>query len=191
MNFLALIFAGMLERETRDAGGSLLGNDLDALDYSGNNFVFDAGVKSFGGVADDDQVDARIAGRNMRQVADGTEVGEEVRGLTELHVDTGKAATEGCSDGTLQADASALDGLAEFFGNIFLVFFERFSAGCETFPFEFDAGGFKHANRGLNDFGADAVAGDESYLICHSLFRCCGRCIAAGACPCVNSISSS
>src|SRR5258708_8182754 len=191
MNFLALIFAGMLERETRDAGGSLLGNDLDALDYSGNNFVFDAGVKSLGVFADDDQVDARIAGRNMRQVADGPEVGEEFEAFAEFHVDTGKAAADGCSDGTLQADASALDGFAEFFGNIFLVFFERFSAGCETFPFEFDAGGFKHANRGLNDFGADAVAGDESYLMCHRLLWCCGRWIAAGGCPCVNSIRSS
>src|SRR6266851_4503440 len=165
MNFLALVLAGVLEGETRDAGGSLLGDDLQALDHSGDDFVFDAGVKSFGVFADDDQVHARVAGGNVREVADGPEVGKEFEALTEFDVDAGETAADGRGHGALQSDAGALDGFAEFPGNVFLVLLKSFGAGGETFPFELDAGGFDDANRGLDDFGADAVAGNERYLV--------------------------
>ena len=72
----------MFESKTRDAGGSLLGDDLDALNHSRNNFVFDAGVEALSVFAHDDQIHARVAGRNMRQVADGPEVGEEFEALS-------------------------------------------------------------------------------------------------------------
>src|SRR5208282_2921132 len=165
MNFLALVLAGILEGETRDAGGSLLGNDLQALDHSGNNFVFDAGIQSLGVFADNDQVHARVAGGNVREVADGPEVGEELKALAQFDVDAGEAAADGRGHGTLQSDAGALDGFAEFFGNVFVVLLKGFGAGGEAFPFEFDAGGFNHANGGLDDFGADTVAGDEGYFV--------------------------
>src|ERR1019366_1867689 len=158
MNLLALVLAGMLEGETRDAGGRLFGNDLQALDHSGDNFVFDAGIKSFGVFAHHDQVHARVAGGNMREVADGPEVGEEFEAPAEFDVDAGEAAADGRGYGALQSDAGALDGFAEFPGNVFLVLLKGFGAGGEAFPFEFDAGRFEHANRGLDDFGADSVA---------------------------------
>src|SRR4029077_2307827 len=104
MNFLALVLAGMLEREPRDSGGSLLGDDLQALNHSGDNFVFDTGVKSFGVFAHDDQIHARVASWNVRQVADGPEVGEEFEALPEFDVDAGKAAADGCGHGALQSD---------------------------------------------------------------------------------------
>src|SRR6267378_6136455 len=169
MNLLALILAGILESKTRDACGSLLGDDLQALDYSGNNFVFDAGVKSFGIFAHHDQVHARVASRNMRQVADRPEVGEEFEALAEFDVDTGETTTDGRSHGTLQSDASALYGVVEFFRDVFLVLLKGFGAGGKAFPFEFDAGGLEHANRGLDHFRADAVAGNERYFVCHRL----------------------
>src|ERR1039458_2460324 len=165
MNFLELVFAGMLEGETRDAGGSLLGDDLQALDHSGDNFVFDAGVKSFGIFAHHDQVHARVAGGNVREVANGPEVGEEFEKITKQDVDDGEAGAAGRGHGAPQSDAGALDGFAEFLGNVFLVLLKGFGAGGEAFPFEFDAGGFEYANRGLDDFGADAVAGDEGYFV--------------------------
>ena len=169
MNFLALVLARMLEGETRDAGGSLFGDDLDALDHSGNHFVFDAGVKSFRIFANDDQIDSRIARGNMRQVADRPEVGEEFEALAQFDVDAGEAAADGRSHRTLQSDAGALDRFAEFFGNVFVVLLKGFGAGGEAFPFEFDASSFEHANRGLDDFRADAVAGNESYFVGRSL----------------------
>ena len=90
----------------------------------------------------------------------GRKLAKSSKALAEFDVDAGEAAADGRGHGALQSDAGALDGFAEFFGNVFLVLFKGFGAGGETFPFEFDAGGFEHANRGLDDFGADAVAGD-------------------------------
>src|SRR5208282_47766 len=104
---------------------------------------------------------------NVREVADGPEVGEELKALAQFDVDAGEAAADGRGHGTLQSDAGALDGFAEFFGNVFVVLLKGFGAGGEAFPFEFDAGGFNHANGGLDDFGADTVAGDEGYFMCH------------------------
>src|ERR1700674_4306611 len=118
MNFLALVLAGMLECESRDSGGSLLGDDLQALDHPRNDFVLDAGIKSFSVFAHDDQVHSRVAGRNMRQVADGPEVGEEFEALAEFDVDARKPAANGRGHGALQSDAGALDGFAEFFWNV-------------------------------------------------------------------------
>src|SRR5208283_551513 len=171
MNLLALVLAGMFEGETRDAGGCLFGDDLDALHHPGNNFMFDTGIKSLGVFANDDQIDTRIAGRNMRQVADGPEVGEQFKTRPQFDVDAGEAAADGRSHRTLQPDAGALDGFAEFLGNVFVVLLKGFSAGGERFPFEFDAGGFHHANRGLDYFRADTVAGDEGYFMRHKCLR--------------------
>src|SRR5208337_801114 len=165
MNFLALVLAGILEGETRDAGGSLLGDDLQALDHSGDDFVFDAGVESFGVFANDDQVHARVAGGNMRKVADGPKIGEKLEAFSQFDVDAGEAATDGRGHGPLQSDAGALDGFAEFLGNVFVVLLKSFGAGGKAFPFEFDAGRFKHADRGLDNLGTDSVAGDESYFM--------------------------
>ena len=79
VNLLALVLAGVLESETRNASGRFLGDDLQALDHAGDNFVLDAGVKALRVFAHDDQVDVRITGRNVRQVANGTEVGIELK----------------------------------------------------------------------------------------------------------------
>ncbi len=105
----------------------------------------------------------------MRQVADGPEVGEEFEALAQFDVDAGEAAANGRSHRALQPDAGALDRLGEFFRNVFVVFLKGFSARGEGLPFELDAGGFENANRGLDDFGTNAVAGDESYFMCHKL----------------------
>src|SRR5271156_1359881 len=165
MNLLALILAGILEGETRHAGRSLFSNDLDAFDYSGDDYVFDAGIKSLGVFAHHDQVDARIAGGNMREIANRPEVGEEFEALAQFDVDAREAAADRRRHRAFQSDAGALDGLAEFLGNVFVVLLKGLGAGGEALPFEFDAGGFEHANRGLDHFGADSVAGDQGYFV--------------------------
>src|ERR1700678_1218220 len=160
MNFLALVLARIFESETRDPSGSFFGDDLDAFDHSWDNFVFDAGVKAFRIFAHHDQVDAGVACGNMRQVADGPEICEEFKALPQFHVDARKAAANGGSHGALEADARALDRFGKFFRNVFLVLFKSFGASREAFPFEFDAGCFEHANRSLDDFRTDSIAGD-------------------------------
>ena len=56
--FLRLTLARVLEGKARDAGGSFLGDDLQALDHAGHDFMLDAGVQALGVLANDDEIDA-------------------------------------------------------------------------------------------------------------------------------------
>jgi len=107
----------------------------------------------------------------MRQVADRTEVGKEFELFAQLNVDAGKAAADGRSHGSLQANASAFNRFAEFFGDVFFVFFKSFGAGGEALPFKLDASRFEDANGSLNHFRTDSVAGYESYFMRHNLLN--------------------
>ncbi len=109
VDFLALVLARILEGEAGDAGGGLLGDDLEALDHARHHFMLDARVQALGVFAHDDQVDIRIAGRDMRQVADGAEIRVQLKALAQLHVDAGKAAADGRGHRTFQSHAGALD----------------------------------------------------------------------------------
>src|ERR1019366_1356571 len=165
MDLLAIVLTRILEGETRDASASLLRHDLQALHHSRDDFVFDARVKPFGVFADYDQIDPWVVRGNMRQVMNRPEVREEFEAPPELDVDAREAPADGRRHRSLQSDAGALDGLGEFFRNVFLVFLKGFGAGGEAFPFELDASGFEYANRGLGDFGADSVAGNKGYFM--------------------------
>ena len=101
------------------------------------------------------------------KILDGAEVGEEVELFAQGDVDALEAATDGRGDGPFKGDAVALDGFVERGGNVFAVNLEGFSAGGVALPVEFDAGGFKDADDGVGDFGADAVAGDEGDFVRH------------------------
>ena len=94
MNLLALVLARVFEGKARDAGGRLLGDDLQALDHARHDFMLDAGIQALGIFADDDQVDAGIARRNVGQIANGAEVGVELELLAQRDVDAGKAAAD-------------------------------------------------------------------------------------------------
>src|SRR5580658_6070932 len=160
MNSLALVLARIFKGETRDTRGRFFGDDLDALDHPGDNFVFDARVKSLGVFAHDDQIHPWIARRNMRKITDRAEIGEEFEALAQFNVDAGESATDGRGYRALQSDARTLDRFGQLLGNVFFVFFKCFGASGEALPFELDAGCFEHANCGLYDFRADSVAGD-------------------------------
>jgi len=58
-----------------------------------------------------------------------------------------KAAPNRRSHRPFQADARPLNRFGQFFGNVFMIFFEGFAAGCEALPFEFHAGSFKECER--------------------------------------------
>src|SRR5579864_2249599 len=94
MDLLAFVLARIVESETRDAGGGFRGDDLQALDHAGNNFMLDAGIKALGIFANDDQVNVRIASRNVRKIANGPEVCVELEALAQLDVNAGKAAAD-------------------------------------------------------------------------------------------------
>jgi hypothetical protein len=53
-----------------------------------------------------------------------------------------------------------LDGLDDFFRNVFAVLFESVRAHGKSFPLELHACGFENADCGLCDLWADAIAGN-------------------------------
>src|SRR5581483_1567233 len=99
VNLLALVFTRVFESETRYARGRLLGNNLEAFDHTGHDLMLDSGIQTFGVLADDDQVDIGITRRDMRKVADGTEVRVKLKALAEFDIDAGESATDGSGHG--------------------------------------------------------------------------------------------
>src|SRR5260370_395587 len=124
MNFLAMVLARILESKTGNAGRRFFRDDLQALDDPWNDFVLDPGIQAFCVLAEDDEVNVRIARRYMRQVGDRPEICEQLKPFAQFDVNAGKAAADGRSHRTLQSDAGALDRLGEFPGNVLFVFFE-------------------------------------------------------------------
>src|SRR6266568_167901 len=166
------LFAAMLARvfkcEFSDAGRTFFGDDLDAFNDAGDDFMLQSDVFSFGVFADDDEVDTGPFGFEAGKILDGAKVGEEVELLAEGDVDAFEATANGGGDGALERDLIAFDGLAEIRGDVFAEDFKGFGAGGEALPLPLDAGGFEDADDGVRDFGADAVAGDQGYFVGHS-----------------------
>ena len=160
------MLARVLEGKLRNARRAFFGDDLDALDHAGNHFVLQAHVFALGVFAHDDQVHAGPFRFETGKILDGAEVGEEVELLAQRDVDALEAAADGRRDRPLQRHAVALDGFVERGGNVFAENLEGLGAGGEALPLKLDAGGFKNANHGLRDFGADAVAGDQRNFVC-------------------------
>src|SRR5439155_795554 len=87
------------------------GDDFQAFDDAGNDFVLEAGVEVFGIFADDDDVDIFKARFEAGQIAHRAEIGVEVEGFAQRYVDAGRATGYGGGHGTLEGDAVAADGI--------------------------------------------------------------------------------
>ena len=124
-------------------------------------------IKAFGVLPNDDQIDVRIARRNMRQIAHRPEVGIKIELLSKLYVDAGKAPADRGCDRTLECDMRAFDRLGQRLGNVFFVFFVSFCASLNGLPLEGETCGFQYANNGLRNFCTDSVAGDEGDFMGH------------------------
>ena len=169
MNLLALIVARILERELCDARAGLLRHDFQAFHYARHDFMFQAGIEAFRVLAHDDEVNIGISGRYVRQIANWTKIGVKLESLPECNVDARESATHGGRDRPLQCDVGPLDGLDQILGDIFARFFKGLRTDREGLPFKLDAGSFQNAHGGLSHFGADAVAGNQGYLMSHKM----------------------
>jgi hypothetical protein len=167
MNLLALILAGILKSKFRDAGRSLLSDDLQALNHSGHHFVLQPGIQALGVLAHDDEVNIRIARGDVRQITNRPEVRVQLKLLAQRHVDAGKTAAYGRGDRPLQSHARALDRFDYLFGDVLAMFLEGIGPHGERFPLELHAGRFQNTHRGPRHFGADAIAGNQSNFMCH------------------------
>src|SRR5580765_11886 len=170
VDFLAIGLARVIEGEARDASRSFFGDDLQTLHHPRNHFVFDPRVESLSIFAHDDQIDVRVASGNMRKILNRSKVGKQFKSLAQLNVDARKAAAYRRGHRTLQSDPGALDGLIQFFWDVFPVALERLGSGHERFPLELDASGFENADGCLGDLRPNAVARDESDAMGHEDF---------------------
>src|SRR5207302_5968183 len=77
----------IVEREPRDPGRGGFGDDLQGLDDSGYDDVLESAVEVFGVLPDDNNVYIVKAALHAGQVLYGPEVGIQVEGLAQPHVD--------------------------------------------------------------------------------------------------------
>ena len=115
MDFLAAIFHRVVEGELGDAGRSFLGDDFQAFDDAGNDFVLQAGVEIFRIFAHDHDIDAIEARLHAGQIPHRAQVGVKIERLAQSDVDARSAASDGGAHGTLQRDFIAADGLESAF----------------------------------------------------------------------------
>ena len=122
--------------------------------------MLQSGIKTLGILADNHQIDIGIARGNVRQIAHGTEIRIQLELLAQLHVDAGEPTANRRGDRTFESHPCALDRRSELFGDVLFVFFKRFGAGLNRFPFKLQTSGFKNTNYCLSYFCTDAVPGN-------------------------------
>jgi hypothetical protein len=94
-NLLLVDGLGVLEGEAQDTLGSLLGDELDALDDTINNDVLNTGVFTLGVLTDQDSVDIIVGGLVTGDGAAGTDVGEQVESTAQSQVQGDVTLTNG------------------------------------------------------------------------------------------------
>lgn len=167
VDFFAALALGVFEGEVRDLRGCSFRNDFQAFDDSGNDFVFEAGVKVFGVFANEDDVHVFKARFHAGKIFDGANVGVKIEGFAEADVDAGRAAGDGGTHRAFEGDAIAADGLDGRFGDELALFRGFVGAGLDLFPFDLYAGGLEDLASGGGDFRADTFAGDECDAVSH------------------------
>ena len=161
--------AGVFEGRAGDAHGSVVGDDLEALDHAGDHFVLQAGVQVLGVLAEDGHVERQVVEARLEagQHAHRAEIGVEAQLLAQSHVDALVAAGDGRGGGTLQADARGFERSEDVVGKQLAVFGQGAEAGLDALPFDGDAGGLDRAHGGIRHFGSDAVSGNQGDLVGH------------------------
>src|SRR5512142_663625 len=109
VDLLALVLASVLEGEAGNTGGCFGSDDFQAFHDARNDFVLDAGVKTFGVLANNDQINIGITSGDVRKITDRTKIRIELKLFPQLDVDAGKAAADRGGDRALQSYTRALD----------------------------------------------------------------------------------
>lgn len=86
---------GVLEGESQDTLGSLLGDELDALDNTVDNNVLNARVLALGVLSDQDSVDTVVGGLEAGDGSARSQVGEQVESSSQSQVERNVALANG------------------------------------------------------------------------------------------------
>jgi glycine oxidase len=156
-----LFAASIRESKSRDSRRGLLSDDLQTLDHAGNDFMFQTGVKAFRVFTHHYQIQIGIATGDIRQRADGPQVGIQIERLAQPDINGSEALSDGRRNRTFQADFVYLDRFEQLVRQSLAELVQSLLAGNVLFPFDRDAGSFDDANNGGRDFGADAIAGNQ------------------------------
>ena len=165
--FLAALAPRILESKSRNASGSFLRNDLQALDHAGNHNMLQPRIQTFRILTNNNQVEFGIAAGNIWQRADGPQVRVQIERFSQAHVDGSEAFADGRSDRPLERNLVSQDRIKQCLRQGFAKFFQRLRAGVVSFPFNLYARSFNDAHYVCSDFGADAIAGNQ----CDTMFH--------------------
>jgi hypothetical protein len=160
-DFLAMAARGIAERIAGDARAGDFAGDLEAGDNPGDDFIFDAAVKAFGVLADDDHVDAFIARLDPRQIAHRPDGGVEIQLCRNCTLTDLNPLPTGVVTGPLEGDLVSFDGRDGFLGqDITHPLFDGRRPGQGRNPFDGKPAGVQYAAAGAGNFRTDPVAGN-------------------------------
>ena len=157
--------ARVLERKLGDARRGALGDDLQRLDDSRHDFVFESAVQIFGVLAHDDEIDVVVTRLDVRRRFHRTQVRVEVERFAQSDVDRRETGADRRRHRSLERDFVAQDRFENVSRQRIAETRERFRADEVLLPFDLDARAFDDRDDGRRDFGADAVTGQERDLV--------------------------
>ncbi len=144
---------------------SAISSAVSGLPFSNST----AEVEVLGVLADDDEVDLGVleVGPDAVVVLAGADARVEVEGLAEVDVDRAEAGADRSGDRRLEGDLGPPAGLDDGVGDGCPDLGHDVDARFLDVPVDRDAGCLDAKLRGLGQFGADAVAGDQGHVMGH------------------------
>ncbi len=133
--------------------------------------VLDPRVQILGVLANDDDVDAVVAGAHAGIRLAGAHARVQLEIVAQCDIHGAKAGTDRCRDRPLQRDAVALDRLERRVGKGRPRLVHDVDPGLLEIPVEVHARRFENASRRLGQLGARPVPGDQRDAVGHERGR--------------------
>ena len=166
-DFFPAMRLGVLEGKFGDTRRSLLGDDLQALHDARDDFMFDAGIKPFGILAHDHQVDVLITRFDPGQILDRPQIGIEIESLAQLDIDAAKSFAHRRRHRPFESDLGLVERIHQRPRDGRPMFFQSLGAGQMGIPINFCAGGFDDFQCRLDYFGTDPIARNQRNFMRH------------------------
>jgi len=172
--------AGNADRLDRDAGLFAARLDLfvrrnlvDIIEQFGGGgqalLEFDTGVKVFGVLANDDQIDGDLAevAADAGVVLAGADAGEQAELLSQVDVDAAETGPDRRRDRGLERALRALDAFHNGVGQRRAGRLHDVDARLLDIPIDLDACSVDASSCGIRQFGSNSVAIDQCYFVSH------------------------
>lgn len=150
----------ILESILQNPLASIPSNQLDTLDDTVNDMMFDAGVLALGVFTDENGIYTVVGSLVADDGLAGTDVGEEVECTTESKVEGNVTLADGGGEGSLEGDEIPFYRIDGRLGDGGLAVDEN---GCDVdgFPVDWNVSGTVDILHTLGDLGSDTVTLDQ------------------------------